>query len=167
MDINRLNVPDLVAPITNVSAWKENRIIPNSDSKNTNVQTVNVKPDDYDTGNWIKVVNKRKVKRKKRLARRNNEANDEYIRRLKEKKINERKNAELWYDVNSWQHKILSDQLCFKDGGSISDKYNCSELIELYKNANNNYRKNGIYSKLFRVITKEEWEIIKDQVIEK
>ena len=127
---------------------------------------MNVKPDDYDTGIWIKVVNKKKVKREEKLARLKLDDKEEYIKKLKEKKLEERKNAECWYDANSWQHKILSEQLSFKDGDSISDKYNLSELIESYKNAKNNYRRNGIFSKLMRVITKEEWEEIANQVEE-
>jgi len=127
---------------------------------------MNVKPDDYDTGIWIKVVNKKKVKREEKLARLKLDDKEEYIKKLKEKKLEERKNAECWYDTNSWQHKILSEQLSFKDGDSISDKYNLSELIESYKNAKNNYRRNGIFSKLMRIITKEELEEIANQIEE-
>ena len=127
---------------------------------------LNVKPDDYDTGVWIKVVNKKKVKREEKLAKLNLDDKEEYIRKLKEKRLEERKNAECWYDVNSLQHKILTEQLSFKDGGSISDKYNLSELIESYKNAKNKYRKNGIFSKLMRIITKEELEEIANQIEE-
>jgi hypothetical protein len=160
MDTNKLNK-------TGVNNLDRITILLTKKNPQVLIEDVNVKPDDYNTGNWIKVVNKNKVKREKRYARRNKEDNDEYIKRLREKKINDRNNAELWYDAKSWQHNVLSEQLYLEDEGSISDKYNLSDLIELYKNAENNYRKNGIYTKLMRIITQEEWEKIKDQVKEK
>ena len=121
-------------------------------------------PDDYYSGEWIKVVNKKKVKREERLKRREKEAKEFYLKKLKEKKIEERKNAKLWYDEESWQQKILNEQIIYEDGQSLTEKYEISELVELFKNAKNNYRKNGVFYKLMKVITKEEWEKIKDNV---
>jgi len=128
---------------------------------NNNDQNI---PDDYYSGEWIKVVNKKKVKREERLKRREKEAKENYLKKLKEKKIEERKNAKLWYDEESWQQKILNEQIIYEDGQSLTEKYEISELVELFKNAKNNYRKNGVFYKLMKVITKEEWEKIKDNV---
>ena len=133
--------------------------------ENTEVNNNDQKiPDDYYSGEWIKVVNKKKMKREERLKRREKEAKENYLRKLKEKKIEERKNAKLWYDEESWQQKILNEQIVYEDGQSLTEKYEISELIEMFKNAKNNYRKNGIFYKLMKVITKEEWENIKDKV---
>ena len=124
-------------------------------------------PDDYYTGNWIKVVNKKKLKRQQRLERRKLEAKEENIKRLRQKKIEERKNAKLWYDETSWQHKVLTNKLQLNDGTSLDEKYEIKELMGLYENAKNNYRKNGVCYKLMKVISKEEWENIKGNVVEK
>jgi len=121
-------------------------------------------PEDYYTGNWVTVVNKKKVKREKRLARRNKEDKEDQLRALKEKKIEERKNAPLWYEKDSWQHKVLTDQYVMEDGVSLKDKYELDQLIELYKNAKNNYRINGVCYRLMKVINIDEWDKIKDKV---
>ena len=123
-------------------------------------------PDDYYTGEWITVVNKKKLKRKKRLERRAKEQKEENIQRLREKKIEERKNAKLWYDETSWQHKVLTGKMKFNDGTSIIEKYELNELVTLYESAKNNYRKNGVCYKLMKVLSKDEWEKIKDTVNE-
>ena len=121
-------------------------------------------PEDYYTGNWVTVVNKKKVKREKRLARRNKEDKEDQLRVLKERKIEERKNAPLWYEKDSWQHKVLTDQYVMEDGVSLKDKYELDQLIELYKNAKNNYRINGVCYRLMKVINIDEWDKIKDKV---
>ena len=121
-------------------------------------------PEDYYTGNWVTVVNKKKVKREKRLARRNKEDKEDQLRALKEKKIEERKNAPLWYEKDSWQHKVLTDQYVMEDGVSLKDKYELDQLIDLYKNAKNNYRINGVCYRLMKVINIDEWDKIKDKV---
>lgn len=132
--------------------------------KNGNQSNNQEIPEDYYAGNWVTVVNKKKVKREKRLARRNKEDKEDQLRDLKEKKIDERKNAPLWYEKDSWQHKVLTDQYVMEDGVSLKDKYELDQLIDLYKNAKNNYRINGVCYRLMKVINIDEWDKIKDKV---
>ena len=80
--------------------------------------------------------------------------------------LKERKKASLWYDENSWQYKVITEKVKFKDGTSITEKYNLGELVKMYSEAKNNYRKNGITGKMLRIITKSEWNDIKDNIEE-
>ena len=54
----------------------------------------------------------------------------------------------------------------FNDGTSVVEKYKLEELVVMYSEAKNNYRKNGVTGKLLRVLTKAEWEKIKEDVVE-
>ena len=123
-------------------------------------------PDDYYTGEWIEVVNKNKQRKLKRKQNREKEAKVEELKKLREKKIEERKNAPLWYDSNTWQYKILTGKYKFQDGTSLIEKYNLEELHQSYMKARNNYKRNGICGKLMRIVTKAEWELIKDTLVE-
>ena len=130
------------------------------------IEAVTEKPEDYDTGNWIKVVNKKRLKREKRIAAREKDEKINELKRLREKKIEERKNAPLWYNEESWQYKVLNNKYKFEDGISVVEKYKLEELVQMYSEARNNYRKNGITGKLLRILTNAEWEKIKDEIIE-
>lgn len=123
-------------------------------------------PDDYYTGEWIEVVNKNKLKKLKRQQDREKAEKLDEIKKLREKKIEERKNAPLWYDSNTWQFKILTGRYKFQDGSSLIEKYNLEELHESYMKARNNFKKNGICGKLMRIVTKAEWELIKNNLVE-
>jgi len=142
------------------------RIISSGKKPTVLIEAVYERPDDYDKGKWIKVVNKKRIKNRQRLARRNKEKKEELLRNLKEKKIEERKKTELWYNETSWQYKILTNQYTFDDNKTVLEKYNLLELGENYNKAKNNYKKNGVFGKLMRIITKEEWEKIKEEIME-
>lgn len=127
------------------------------------IEPVDEKPDDYDTGDWVKVVNKRyrNLNKKKSSDKKQN-----LIQKLKDKRKEERKNIKPWYDEKSWQHKLLKNSYLFEDGTSVLEKYNLIKLGELYKKASDNYKVNGIFNRLMKVVTKEEWMKIKNNVIE-
>lgn len=127
------------------------------------IEKVEDKPDDYDTGNWIKVVSKREKNLNKKKS---SDKKQILIQKLKQKRKEERKSIKAWYDENSWQHKVLNNTYIFEDGSSILEKYDLLKLAELYKTASDNYKKNGIFNRLMKVITKEEWNKIKSNVIE-
>lgn len=142
------------------------QIITNGSKISIVLDDVAEKPADYDTGEWITVVNKKKLKREKKRAENEKLSKIEELKRLRKKKIEERKNAPLWYDDKSWQYKVLTNKYKFKDGTSVVEKYKLEELVQMYSEAKNNYRKNGVTGKLLRILTKTEWENIKENVEE-
>lgn len=142
------------------------QIVTNGKSVSVVIEDVLEKPADYDTGEWITVVNKKKLRRQKKKAENEKLSKMEELKRLRKKKIEERKNAPLWYDEKSWQYKVLNNKFKFKDGSSVVEKYKLEELVQMYSEAKNNYRKNGICGKMLRLLTKSEWENIKENVEE-
>lgn len=138
------------------------------EERNYNVPVIHVteSKNEYYIGDWIKVVNKKKLKREKSKKEKEKNQKIETLSKIKQKKIEERKKANLWYDENSWQYKVITEKVKFKDGTSITEKYNLGELVKMYSEAKNNYRKNGITGKMLRIITKSEWNDIKDNVEE-
>lgn len=142
------------------------QIITNGSKISIVLDDVAEKPADYDTGEWITVVNKKKLKREKKRAENEKLSKVEELKRLRKKKIEERKNAPLWYDDKSWQYKVLTNKYKFKNGTSVVEKYKLEELVQMYSEAKNNYRKNGVTGKLLRILTKTEWENIKENVEE-
>lgn len=142
------------------------QIITNGSKISIVLDDVAEKPADYDTGEWITVVNKKKLKREKKRAENEKLSKIEELKRLRKKKIEERKNAPLWYNDKSWQYKVLTNKYKFKDGTSVVEKYKLEELVQMYSEAKNNYRKNGVTGKLLRILTKTEWENIKENVEE-
>ena len=142
------------------------QIVTNGKKISVIVEDVPEKPADYDTGEWITVVNKRKLRRNKKNAENEKLSKMEELKRLRKKKIEERKNAPLWYDEKSWQYKVITNKFMFKDGSSVVEKYKLEELVQMYSEAKNNYRKNGICGKMLRLLTKSEWENIKENVEE-
>ena len=130
------------------------------------VNDVSEKPADYDTGEWITVVNKKKLRREKKRAENEKLSKINELKKLRNKKIEERKNALLWYDSNSWQNKVLTNKYKFKDGTSVVEKYKLEELVQMYSEAKNNYRKNGVCGKMLKILTKLEWDNIKNDVEE-
>ena len=101
-----------------------------------------------ESSGWTKVVYKKKSKDKK-----------------KQKKIIKLK-TQLWYDETTWQHKVLINKLKFKDGKRLVQHYELEELCQKFSNCETNYKKNGIFKKLLKVISKDEWNKIKENVIE-
>ena len=123
-------------------------------------------PDDYYKGNWSVAKSKKtKYFERKKMNQVNNEKN-EIIRKIKEKKIEERKNAKLWYNENTWQFKVLNNKYAFSNGETLVEKYNLESLVESYSRAKNNYRKNGISSKLMKIIPVEDWKKIQNNLTE-
>ena len=70
----------------------------------------------------------------------------------------------LWYDENSWQYKLITDQYVFNDNSSVLEKYDLLYLKSLFINEKNNFIKNKCYIKLMLYITNTEWNIIKNLV---
>ena len=68
-----------------------------------------------------------------------------------------RKDTNLWYDENSWQHKILTNQLKYEDGKTVSEKFGLDNICKRYLDSKNNFHKNRNFKDLMKVITREVW----------
>lgn len=137
--------------------------------KNTTIEVVgnpSEPPEDYYTGEWILVGAKRAEKKKLKKHSIEIEKKKIDFQKMKEKKIEERKNAKLWYNEYSWQHRLITNCFTFKDGSSLILKYNLQQLMEEYETAKSNYRKNGVITKMMRIVTREIWLSIKDDVLD-
>ena len=122
-------------------------------------KTVNILKDTDGNGKWNFVVNKKKQKQIKRLKR---IKKDNLL--LEKKRTHIPQQIEVWYDENTWQFKLVHNRYFFEDGTSVLDKYNLLKLKKDFLNARNDYRRNGVYHKLMKVITKEEWAKIEKTV---
>ena len=142
------------------------QIITNGSKISVLIEDVAEKPLDYNTGEWITVVNKSRLKREKRKKKNEKMSKMENLKNLRAMKIEERKNVNLWYDSNSWEYKVLTNKYKFNDGSSVVEKYNLEELVQMYSKAKSNYKKNGITRKMLGILTKSEWENIKNDVQE-
>lgn len=87
-----------------------------------------------------------------------------------------KKIVKCWYDNNSWQHNVLTDQFIYEDGTTVLNKYNISELKLKYENSKSNYEKNNCFKELMKVINEQTWktekltfekeEVNKEEVVE-
>ncbi len=78
-----------------------------------------------------------------------------YVKNTKTKFI--RKDSNLWYDEDSWQHKILTNQLKYEDGKTVSEKFGLENICKRYSDSKNNFHKNRNFKDLMKVITREVW----------
>lgn len=69
-----------------------------------------------------------------------------------------RKDTNLWYDENSWQHKVLTNQLKYEDGKTVSEKFNLENICKRYLDSKNNFHKNKNFKDLMKIITHEIWK---------
>jgi hypothetical protein len=90
------------------------------------------------------------------------------IGKKNKKKINQRNtHVGLWYNDQSWQHKLVNNLYVFKDTSmSVLEKYDLLYVEKMFKNAKNNYKRNKAYHKLMKTITLNEWDIISEFVEE-
>lgn len=147
----------------------DNMIISSQGGKNTTIEVVGAPtepPEDYYTGEWILAGAKKAAKKKQKKENFEKEKKKLEFQKIKEKKLEERKNAKLWYNESSWQHKLITNCFTFKDGSNLIFKYNLQELKQEYESAKSNYRKNGVITKMLRIVTKDTWLSIKDNVID-
>ena len=147
----------------------DNMIISSQGGKNTTIEVEGAPtepPEDYYTGEWILAGAKKAAKKKQKKENFEKEKKKLEFQKIKEKKLEERKNAKLWYNESSWQHKLITNCFTFKDGSNLIFKYNLQELKQEYESAKSNYRKNGVITKMLRIVTKDTWLSIKDNVID-
>ena len=76
----------------------------------------------------------------------------------KPRDIAPKKIVKCWYDNNSWQHKILTDQFIYDNGESVLKKFNIIDLKSKYETSKNNYEKNNCFKDLMKVINEQTWK---------
>jgi len=65
--------------------------------------------------------------------------------------------VKLWYDTSTWQHKVLINSYKYKDGTTVLEKFNLSDMHDNYAKTQSNYDKNYFCKKLMRVISEYKW----------
>ena len=106
---------------------------------------------DNNEGEWITVTSKK--------SRRNKNNNNK-------RKPFDKTKVKLWYDTNSWQHKVLTNSFTYEDGKTVLDKFSLAEMHDKYILTKSNYDKNYFCKKLMRVISEDKWNQEKELVTE-
>jgi len=91
-------------------------------------------------GEWITVTSKK---------RKNKNVNNFTFDKTKVK---------LWYDTSTWQHKVLTNSYKYKDGTTVLEKFNLTDMHDNYAKTQSNYDKNYFCKKLMRVISEYKWQ---------
>ena len=68
-----------------------------------------------------------------------------------------RKDTKLWYNEDSWQHKVLTHQFKYDDGKTVSQKFELDEICERYSKSKNNFHKNRNFKDMMKVLTEAIW----------
>ena len=68
-----------------------------------------------------------------------------------------RKDTKLWYDEDSWQHKVLTHQFKYDNGKTVSQKFELEEICERYSQSKNNFHKNRNFKDMMKVLTEAIW----------
>lgn len=101
------------------------------------------------------------VSYKKKSTKNNSKGTFDSKRKPKSKRMNkdfDKTKVKLWYDNNSWQHNVLTNNYEYEDGTNVLSKFNISNLFDEYNKAESNYDKNNVVRKLTKVINDDKWK---------